>query len=242
MATNPIPKRIAADINEIQSDEYAKQGIHYWFDDANMTEGKLLIWGPKDSPYEDMPMLYKVNFPVPGYPFENPKILFLTNDEHNTRFHPNMYQSEWNRAGIVCLSILGTWDGPRWAATMRLSTAAITIQSLMDNNPIAHEPGFANSKDPKILQYSEYIRFRCTQFIMSLLWEYTNKQKVPHWLANFEEEFIGHLPGLLDRLEARLEKVKEETTWVNVPYSMKGKSNYGEMRKKLVVIKQKLAS
>jgi len=54
--------------------------------------------------------------------------------------HPNMYEN-----GKLCLSILGTWQGPGWLPTMTIETIGHTISSLLDSNPLNNEPGFVNS-------------------------------------------------------------------------------------------------
>ena len=43
--------------------------------------------------------------------------------------------------GKVCLSILGTWSGPKWTSIMDITTVLLTLQSLLDENPLHHEPG-----------------------------------------------------------------------------------------------------
>jgi len=229
-----LSKRVLLDSVEIQDDEYKKQGIHYWFDEKNVTDGQFLIWGPEDSVYQDMPMVYSVNFANAGYPFDPPKVLFLTSDGY-TRLHPNMYKE-----GKVCLSILGTWDGPKWAPTMRLSTIGLTIQSLMDNNPIVHEPGYAHKRDQITLSYNEYIRYKCLAFLIDMLEAYSITGKVPYLLENFTEEFNTRLPFMIERLHARLSLEMEEKTWAAIPYNMTGKTNYQKLQQILSSVTQKL--
>jgi ubiquitin-conjugating enzyme E2 Z len=226
-----IPKRVLLDSTEAQ--QYEDQGIHYWYNEANVTEGKLLVWGPLDTLYEDMPMVYSVKFPCPGYPFEPPKVLFLTNDGY-TRFHPNMYKE-----GKVCLSILGTWEGPRWVASQRMSSIGFTLQSLMDNNPISHEPGYADRRDPTATSYNEFIGYRCICFLIDLLNRYTINMRLPFeadYLKEFSEEFSARIPKLIERLEARLVG-KEDRQWLTVPYNMTGKTDYGKLNETLSKIK-----
>ena len=69
-----------------------------------------------------------------------PKVKFCTLFG-NVRFNPNLYA-----CGKVCLSILGTWSGPGWTSCLTLSTVLLSIQSLMNENPITNEPGF--EKEP----------------------------------------------------------------------------------------------
>lgn len=46
------------------------------------------------------------------------------------RFNPNLYAN-----GKVCLSILGTWDGPSWTPGMTLSSVLLSIQTLLSATP-----------------------------------------------------------------------------------------------------------
>jgi len=49
----------------------------------------------------------------------------------NVRFNPNLYEE-----GKVCLSILGTWQGPSWSESLNLSSLLLTIQSILTSKPI----------------------------------------------------------------------------------------------------------
>lgn len=224
-----ISKRVLLD--SIEAQQYEDQQIHYWFDESNVTEGQLLVWGPADTLYEDMPMVYSVKFPS-GYPFDPPNVLFLTGDGY-TRFHPNMYKE-----GKVCLSILGTWEGPKWVASQRMSSVGLTLQSLMDNNPIVHEPGYANKKDLSTISYNEFVGFRCISYLVGLLHKYVNG-KISPILENFKDIFIERVPKIIERLEKRLMNL-EEKEWHSIPYSMTGKTNYNELGIILALTKEKL--
>ena len=73
-----------------------------------------------------------------------------------TRIHPNIYVGGHKNGRKVCLSILGTWNGPKWTTVMDISTVLITIQSLLDNNPLCHEPGFSSPSRNNLKLYSNY--------------------------------------------------------------------------------------
>ena len=49
-----------------------------------------------------------------------------------------MLEDASNGQGKVCLSILGTWAGPKWTSIMDITTVLLTIQSLLDKNPLHH--------------------------------------------------------------------------------------------------------
>lgn len=212
-------KRILADIGELNKPIYADSGIYYKEDESNIRKGYACIFGPEGTPYEDCPMLYSFSIDD-GFPFDPPKVLFHTHDGV-TRFHPNMYVE-----GKVCLSILHTWEGPKWASTMRLSTVLITIQSLMDNAPILHEPGYSNqSKDSEnVKAYSIFIEHSCIQYIL----ERAERPLQPDALVPFNEIFKDRLPKILERLEKRLSKLLQtgECSFTNLPYQLHGTTNY----------------
>ena len=65
--------------------------------------------------------------------------------------NPNLYEN-----GKVCLSILGTWSGPGWTTACTLSSVLLSIQSLLNENPIHNEPGWENENGEKIIK-----RLRC---------------------------------------------------------------------------------
>ena len=210
-------KRIVADIGELNKPIYAENGIFYKENEANIREGYACVFGPEGTPYEDCPMLYAFSISE-GFPFDPPKVLFKTCDAV-TRFHPNMYVD-----GKVCLSILHTWEGPKWASTMRLSTILLTLQSLMDTDPIAHEPGYTNLTTPVRKGYSDFVEHSCISYIL----ERAERTLQPDAFIPFQEIFAARLPKILERLEIRLKKLLEtqEKTLVNLPYQLHGTTRY----------------
>ncbi len=228
-------KRISADITELAKPLYADTGIFYATNEQNMYSGYACVFGPKDTPYEDCPMLYEVKMPT-TFPFDNPNVEFKTYYE-KTRFHPNMYVE-----GKCCLSILGTWSGPKWASTMRLSTIFVTLQSLMDTDPIRHEPGYANPDPEMSKEYAAKVEHSCMQYILQLAETEPAKQKP--WFQPFQEVFQKRLPDILTRLEARLLKYvqEEERPFKKLPYSMGGDTHYRSMLKRTLKLKAILNS
>jgi ubiquitin-conjugating enzyme E2 Z len=210
-------KRILADIGELNTPIYAQNGIFYIEDESNIRKGYACIFGPKDTPYEDCPMLYSFEI-QDGYPFDPPKVLFRTNDGI-TRFHPNMYKD-----GKVCLSILHTWEGPKWSSTMRLSSILLTLQSLMDNDPILHEPAYPNASIQIKKDYNCYVEYSCIQYIL----ERAERLIHPDIFIPFQDIFMERLPKILVNLEKRLTKHLEngERTLHNLPYQLHGTTNY----------------
>nr|XP_020835799.1 ubiquitin-conjugating enzyme E2 Z-like [Phascolarctos cinereus] len=127
-------------------------GVFVVLDSLDMTKIHALSKGPFDTPYEGSFFLFLVRCP-PDYPIRPRRVKLMTTGNNRVRFNPNFYSS-----GKVCLSILGTWDGPAWSPAQSISSVLISIQLLMNENPYHNEPGFEQEKhrgDNK--KYNEYI-------------------------------------------------------------------------------------
>jgi ubiquitin-conjugating enzyme E2 Z len=220
-------KRILRDISELETKLYSDLGIYYVVDETNVHKGFGCIFGPKDTPYEDCPMLFSFDIGI-DYPFNPPKVLFRTYDGM-TRFHPNMYKE-----GKVCLSILGTWEGPSWTSSSKLSTILVTLQSLMDSDPILHEPGYKLPSQEMKEGYAKYVEHACIQYIL----ERAEKTVQPDAFLPFQDIFKQRLPEILLRLETRLQNlVKEEKTFQGLPYQLFGKTNYSNLLQRVIKLK-----
>lgn len=214
-----MSKRNLLDIAELQNDLYKNQGIYYVADEDNARHGYACVFGPEGTPYEDCPMLYEFMIPA-TFPFDNPNVQFRTYDGH-TRFHPNMYKE-----GKCCLSILGTWEGPRWATTMRLSTVLVTLQSLLDTQPLRHEPGYASETGIIGESYAKIVEYACIRYIL----ERAEKKQDPEPFKPFRDIFNERLPAILERLKKRLEAhVEKGDTALSSPYGMNVKTKYGDL-------------
>jgi ubiquitin-protein ligase len=226
-------KRAVADAKELQTKVFKESSIFYAMEDSNVFLGRACIFGPQDTPYEDCPMLY--NFEITNtFPFDPPKVTFITCDGQ-TRFHPNMYKE-----GKVCLSILGTWSGEKWSSVMRLSTILVTLQSLMDTNPLKHEPGYANSNTETHALYAKFIESRCISYILYCIEHYYTKGKFNQELEPFKEEMLERIPKTLDRLENRLKTLVEkgEVMCTGLPYSLSGSTVYQASLQRIVKLKE----
>ena len=198
-------------------------GIYYWNDDANIQKGRAMIIGPEGTPYAFCPLIFSLEFP-PDYPFVSPRVQIMTSDGH-TRFHPNLYVG-----GKVCLSILGTWQGPAWASTMSISTVLKSIQSLLEANPIVNEPGWEKYKltEPKAAAYAAWVQWGLTSYSHSLLRIWQRDKNVGHVFAEFAEELEEIGPALLISLEGiiRAKAEKGDELFETVPYNMGGTTNW----------------
>ena len=227
MAT--LSKRVPKEIAAVQTMRAA--GIYYWSHESDMRKGKALIIGPEDTPYAFCPLLFDIVLPD-DYPFSPPKVTFVTSDGV-TRFHPNLYIE-----GKVCLSILGTWNGPAWTSVMNLRTVLLSIMGLLDNEPILHEPGYTSYKGTqKSRDYSSFIEHSCIRYIVNTIEQFSKGQMDPH-LEQFKEQWIQALPTIYKNTMMRLTVLAAEPIriWGSVVYNMSGTSHYSEMLEKLLSI------
>jgi ubiquitin-protein ligase len=224
-------KRVEADVKELQTEFYRTCGIYYTPDESSLCIGYACIFGPIGTPYEDCPMLYKIECPT-SYPFDPPTVTFCTQDGI-TRFHPNMYKD-----GKVCLSILHTWQGPRWASTLRISSLLVTIQSLLDNDPLCHEPGYDTGHTDMIQEYSSYIEVACIRYTLDRIGSHLCKKQQPTGFPSWAFEL--QLASIFHRLEQRLQQRVQagEHHFTNLPYQMYGTTGYADLLIRLVKLKE----
>jgi ubiquitin-protein ligase len=158
MSASAIKRIINKDIKEIHKMNLAELGIHIHFDEENMLQAKAIIIGPKNTPYENGVLYFKIVFPT-NYPFSPPKVSYLSSSRY--RIHPNLYvgKSCDNYEGKVCLSILNTWSGPKWSSIMHIGSILVSIQSLLDENPLRNEPGFEKEYSSRNINYNRIVEY-----------------------------------------------------------------------------------
>jgi ubiquitin-protein ligase len=142
MSKNTLKRILNKDIKSVTENGLEKLGIYIDFNEENLLEAKAMIVGPKGGIYEGGVFFFKILFPK-NYPYSPPDICYIS--INRIRIHPNLYTRHHKTGhGKICLSILGTWNGPSWTTVMDISTVLLTIQSLLDENPLLHEPGITN--------------------------------------------------------------------------------------------------
>ena len=203
-----------------------KAGIYYWFDEADMTTGRAMIIGPPDTPYAYCPLVFTFKLPN-DYPFSPPQVLIVTSDR-KTRFHPNLYVQ-----GKVCLSILGTWTGPKWSAVMNISTVLSSIQSLLEANPITNEPGWEKYTlaDARARDYAEFVQARLIEHSFRDLARWRRGETPAAW-TEFQDVLDEIGEGLYQKLAEIIHKKAEEgeKTYTNVTYSMGGTTAWRSLK------------
>jgi len=213
-------KRLMNDMAQLQKPEVRDNGIYYWSNEQNVREGKAMIIGPEGTPYDGCPLIFDVTLPA-DYPLNCPKVLIATSD-NQTRFHPNLYVT-----GKVCLSILGTWKGPGWSPALTLSKVLLSIQSLLEANPIVNEPSFENIAitNPLAKDYAAFVEERLTALTYPALLKFKKGDCPPLW-SEFKDVLAEIGDDLIRRQKAKIAAHTEDKEYKTLPYSMKGTTRW----------------
>ncbi|KAM9369518.1 ubiquitin-conjugating enzyme E2 T [Phaethornis superciliosus] len=122
-------------------------GITCWQDPHPLGQLRAQILGGVDTPYEKG--IFDLEIVVPErYPFEPPKIRFLT-----PIYHPNI-----DSAGRICLDLLKLPPKGAWRPSLNISTLLTSIQLLMA------EP---NPDDPLMADISSEYKYNKEQFLLN---------------------------------------------------------------------------
>jgi ubiquitin-conjugating enzyme E2 Z len=84
---------------------------------------------------------FAVWFDILSFSWGPPLVILRTTDNGQVRFNPNLYAD-----GKVCLSILGTWNGPGWTPVQTLGSVLLSVLSLMNSAPYHNEPGYSGAE------------------------------------------------------------------------------------------------
>ncbi|EIW71417.1 hypothetical protein TREMEDRAFT_27247 [Tremella mesenterica DSM 1558] len=156
---------------------------------------KAMIIGPEGTPYENGCFLFDIFLPL-DYNWKCPSVHYMTTNGGKYRYNPNLYAD-----GKVCLSLLGTWNGPGWiAGKSTLLQVLISIQSLIFcEKPYDNEPGWESSTDNAAREaYSANVRRMVVKDAMA-----NNLRNPP---AAFESEIKTHFRLKARSLRAQLDK------------------------------------
>tara|TARA_Y100001970_G_scaffold288423_1_gene415665 strand:- start:857 stop:1534 length:678 start_codon:yes stop_codon:yes gene_type:complete len=190
-----IKRILKKDVKTIE--DLKTNNIYLEFDEENFLNAKALIIGPEDTIYFGGLYFFNIEFPT-NYPNVPPIITYRTSS--SIRIHPNMYVN-----GKVCLSVLGTWKGPPWTASMDISCILLSLQSLLNNSPLMNEPGFEKytghiSTDYKTIVEYENIR---SHF-------FKHSRNIPHEFLLFQDiinkNYIDNKEIILKKLFVKKDK------------------------------------
>tara|TARA_Y100000996_G_C22306633_1_gene554432 strand:+ start:20 stop:724 length:705 start_codon:yes stop_codon:yes gene_type:complete len=194
-----IKRIVNKDLKEIQKMKLDELGIHIQFNEENMLQAKAIIIGPKDTPYENGILYFKIQFPT-NYPFSPPKVNYISSSKY--RIHPNLYVGKPSEdfKGKVCLSILNTWSGPKWTTVMHVGSVLVSIQSLLDENPLRNEPGFEKEKSLRNTNYNRVVEYDKYQQLI-----YKNCLLIGLDFKGFEEIIQEHIKKNKETILSKLD-------------------------------------
>ncbi|KAI0354631.1 hypothetical protein OH77DRAFT_1425701 [Trametes cingulata] len=140
-------------------------GVWVRVDEVRNDALKIMIAGPEGTPYAGGLFEFDCFIPL-EYPNKPPLMYLRTTGGGTVRFNPNLYSN-----GMVCLSLLGTWEGrPEEQWIPRKSTllqVVVSIQSMiLVDMPYFNEPGFgrANPKNRASIRYNKNITMQTTRW------------------------------------------------------------------------------
>jgi ubiquitin-protein ligase/predicted HAD superfamily Cof-like phosphohydrolase len=151
-------KRVAKDFNALNDPD---SGIYAKLLNDDLGKIYMMLIGPEETPYEGALFFFTIEHSkqyaggTGGYPAYPPKVIHYS--PYSVRIHPNLYTPQGT--GKVCLSILGTWEGPGWTAMMTFTTIAQTILSILDHEPLRNEPGYVKGHEDVVKKYTDYVRY-----------------------------------------------------------------------------------
>lgn len=209
MSKNAIKRIMQRDMKSIQTLNLQDMGIYIHFNEENIQEAYAMIKGPNDSVYKYGILFFKIKFPD-NYPFSPPSVHYISRG--SLRIHPNLYTgyARDNYLGKVCLSILGTWSGPGWTTIMDISSVLISIQSLLDMNPLDHEPGFEGKQTQNHALYSEAVHYETYRTLIT-----KNIMDIPHELLSFKDIINEHFVSNKQNIEEDINKLCNDTQKCN---------------------------
>jgi ubiquitin-protein ligase len=210
-----VPKetvmRLLKDIRSVMTDPTLEEcGILYRHSETDMLTGYACIVGPADSLYFGGYYFFVFTFPT-NYPHSPPIVSYLTNT-NNIRFHPNFYANK-----KVCVSIVNTWRGEQWSGCQNIRSVLMTFQSLLDKEPLLHEPGIRAAHSDfipyhTIVEYHNY-KFACLTLLTELR---TYISIEPALVADFQEfmrrRFHENKTRIREILEERRRQFPERKT------------------------------
>jgi len=233
MPNTAVKRILSKDIKSIQQQKLNDMGIYVEFNEENMLEAVAMIIGPEDSVYRNGLLFFKIIFPS-NYPYSPPKVSYISRG--SIRIHPNLYTggAKDNYLGKVCISILGTWSGPQWTTIMDISSVLLSIQSLLDNNPLDNEPGFAGKESDNHTKYR-----RCVAYEKFRTLIIKNIYDIPEEFKCFKEVIVNHYntrrDHILSEINTYIYEDDIEGTIVYIPiYRINLTLNFTKLKERLL--------
>jgi ubiquitin-conjugating enzyme E2 Z len=230
MNTNKTTMRIIQDIYDFNKNK--PEQIYLYIDKSNIMIQYALIMGPSDTPYFGGYFFFEIKYPD-DYPKNSPSVQLLTIN-NNVRFNPNLYEN-----GKVCLSILGTWNGPSWSPVMNIRLVLESIRSLLGQFPIQNEPGFeyVNPNDISSIEYNQYIIYNTYKLAIIDVLNNKFKNISDKFVEEIKNEFNKNKKKLLDDLESYNEIYKDGIVESRIYFMKRTKLEFSKIIKEFKLIK-----
>ena len=226
-------RKLLAEIGALEEHLPTNPAIWLRFDEETPQFLRALITGPTGTPYALGLFCFDIYVPD-NYPQVPPMMQLLTTGGGTVRFSPNLYAD-----GKVCLSLLNTWQGPKWNAShSSLLQVLVSIQALIlgVEHPFYLEPGNGGwegrvkegTQIPRHVKlYEDRIREGTAQYAMLDMVQGTT----PQYLAPFQDVIAAHFFHFRDAVwkEAQSWQAKME----NRVQQKRLKSTVTQLHKKL---------
>lgn len=134
----PVLRRVMKELRIMQSS--LPEGVFARTWESRLDLLRVLIIGPRDTPYELAPFVFDFHF-TNSFPERPPDAYFHSWTDGRGRVNPNLYED-----GTICLSLLGTWPGEGGKDTWSSSGSTILqlIVSLL-GLVLVREPFYSRS-------------------------------------------------------------------------------------------------
>lgn len=214
------------DIKVLATSEINSMGIYYHIDEVDMRKIKCMIIGVEGTPYEFGYYFFDLHI-TPDYPFEPMTAKYQTR-KSGIRFNPNLYC-----CGKVCLSILNTWAGPQWTSCQSPMSVMVSLQSLLNNDPLCNEPGYETCSNNKKIDYNNIIKHE--NYAFSIYNVVKNGINGFECFANeIKEQYIKNNDKIMFNLQKLIAKHNNVSEFQSTAYFMCVKNNYTSIYDKMM--------
>ena len=196
--TKGATSRICKDIRRAKKHEkeLAKVGIHFHFDDDDITTYYVLIIGAKDTPYEGGFYFFEAKHPY-NYPMAPPKIRFLSTAS-KVRIHPNLYTE-----GKVCLSVINTWYGDGWSSSLNIRSMWEAIQSFVFvKESLRNEPGYEKGNEHEVKLFSDYVNYQNVRVCINTILQSLPSSNLKPFTSIIESHIRTNAQKYFNRIQA----------------------------------------
>ncbi|XP_070389395.1 ubiquitin-conjugating enzyme E2 Z-like [Dermacentor albipictus] len=142
--------RVQRDLAEFA--HHPPPGVFIEPEKEDITTIHAVIVGPAGTLHEGGFFHFVLKLP-PDYPVQPPLVRFMTTDGGRVGFSPNLHAD-----GKVCI----TFPRPPWSAALSLECVLVSVQSLINENASANEPGLGHigQLSGRLSGYNDNLRYQ----------------------------------------------------------------------------------